>query len=204
MANPYHFVSHWRVKARAEEVYDIIGQPLEYPRWWPSVYLDAQETHSGVKFHTKGWLPYTLRWEATTTERIVPSRIVLEASGDLEGTGTWTFTQDGEFTDMTFDWNVAVGKRLLQFLSPGIVGRMTHPAFEANHKWAMAQGEIGLTQELIRYRARTPEDMMEAVDPRGPVQVPVRWIAAGALALSALAYMVLSRRKSEKPETVSA
>ncbi len=199
MANTYHFVSHWRVNARAEEVFDIISQPLDYPRWWPSVYLEAEPAGTGaVRMHTKGWLPYTLRWEATTIESIPGSRIVLDATGDFEGRGVWTFTQDGAFTDATFEWTVSIGKRLIQYLTP-----VMRPAFEANHRWAMQQGEISLREELIRYRARTPEDMMEAADPRGPVEVPVRWIAAGALALSALAFVAVARRK-RKTEPASA
>jgi len=38
-SNEYHFVTRWRMVAKVEEVYDVIVDPLEYPRWWPSVYL---------------------------------------------------------------------------------------------------------------------------------------------------------------------
>src|SRR5665213_2287956 len=48
MTYTYHFFTSWRLKASADEVYDIIGQPLEYPRWWPSVYLDCRETARGA------------------------------------------------------------------------------------------------------------------------------------------------------------
>ncbi len=207
MTNTYHLVSRWRVKARAEEVYDIVSQPLEYPRWWPAVYLNVREIAPGgrggvgrrVRLHTKGWLPYTLRWEATTTAAESPRRIAIEASGDFNGKGVWTFTQDGEFVDIQYDWNLEVGKPLLRYLTP-----VMQPVFEANHRWAMEQGEISLREELIRYRARTPEDLMQAADPRGPVEVPVRWIAVGALAVSALACIALLRRKSRKTEAATA
>jgi hypothetical protein len=68
----------------------------------------------------------------------------------------------------------------------------------------MQQGEICLREELIRYRARTPEDLMEAADPRGPVEVPVRWIAVGALAVSAVACIALTRRRARKTQTAAA
>jgi uncharacterized protein YndB with AHSA1/START domain len=207
MTDTYHFVTRWRVRANAEEVYDIIGQPLEYPRWWPSVYLECRETASGlpsgkgrrVQFHTKGWLPYTLRWEAYTTETQMPSRIVFDTAGDFVGRGVWSFTQDGEFTDIAFDWKISAGKPVLHYLTP-----VMRPVFEANHRWAMQQGEICLREELIRYRARTPEDLMEAAEPRGPVEVPVRWVALGALAISAVACIALARRKSRKPQPATA
>lgn len=199
MSNSYHFVTRWRVKARAEEVYDIISQPLDYPRWWPAVYLEVREG-AGRRFqvHSKGWLPYTLRWEFGTAEAISPRRIVIEVAGDFDGRGVWSFTQDGEHLDITFDWTVTANKPMLRYLSP-----VLRPAFEANHRWAMAQGEICLRQELIRYRARTPEELLEAADPRGPVEVPTRWIAAGALAASAIACIALARRKSRKSQVVA-
>jgi hypothetical protein len=203
----YHFLTSWRLKASPEEVYDIIGQPLEYPRWWPSVYLDCRETASGspngtgrcVQFHTKGWLPYTLHWQACTTEAVPSARIAFDASGDFTGRGIWSFLENGAFTDITFEWNITAGKPLLRYLTP-----VMRPVFEANHRWAMQQGEISLREELIRYRARTPKDLLDAADPRGPVEVPVRWIAAGAIAVSAIACIALTRRKSRKTQAAVA
>ena len=69
-ANHYHFVTHWRVRASLQEVSLIIGNPVDLPRWWPSVYLSVEELVPGgadglgrvISLHTKGWLPYTLRW----------------------------------------------------------------------------------------------------------------------------------------------
>jgi len=203
----FHFVTQWRLKARADEVYDVIAEPLEYPRWWPSVYLNVRETAAGkpgglgrrVRLHTKGWLPYTLDWEAEVTEASAPGRIVLTASGDLNGTGIWTFVQDSDYVNATFDWTVTPAKSLLRYLTP-----VMRPVLEANHRWAMEQGEVSLREELIRYRARTPEDLMEAADPRGPVEVPVRWIAVGAVTVSALACIAFARRKSRRAGTASA
>jgi hypothetical protein len=194
MTSTYHFVTRWRVKADVREVFDIISQPLEYPRWWPSVYLDAREIGKHrVRFHTKGLLPYTLQWESTHAEAVPPNRLVVEAAGDFNGRGIWSLAQDGEFVDITFDWDLAIGKALLKYLTP-----MLRPVFEANHRWAMEQGETALREELIRYRARTPEELLEAGEPRGPVEVPVRWIAVSAAVISAIACVALVRRKSRK------
>lgn len=68
-ANHYRFITRWRLRATAEEVYAILGQPLEYPRWWPSVYLTVRELPKGeasgrrreVRLHTKGWCANTGR-----------------------------------------------------------------------------------------------------------------------------------------------
>lgn len=207
MTNAYHFVSRWRVKASAWEVYDIISQPLEYPRWWPSVYLESRETLVGepdgtrrrVRFRTTGLIPYTLNWEASVTETVPPHRIVFAATGDFSGRGTWSFVEDGDFVDITFEWNIAMVRNLLRYLAP-----VLHPAFEVNHRWAMQQGEISLREELKRYRARTPRDLLDAAEPRGPVEVPVRWLALSALAISAVACIALMRRRSRKSQPASA
>jgi hypothetical protein len=203
MPGTYHFVSRWRVRATVPEVQDIIGQPLEYPRWWPSVYLNAREITSPaspirrVQFHTRGLLPYTLIWEAAAVER-TPEKIVIEASGDLEGRGVWSFSQDGDYVGITFEWDVDVNKTLVRYMTP-----MLRPVFEANHRWSMEQGESSLREELIRYRARTPEEMLDAADPRGPVEVPVRLIAMGALAVSAIAGFLLLRRRARSSQAAS-
>jgi hypothetical protein len=207
MAKSYHLESRWCVKASVWEVYDIIRQPLEYPRWWPSVYLEAIQMSAGtvgdigrcVHFVTTGLLPYKLNWDATVRETIPSQKIIFDVVGDFAGQGTWTFTQDGEFVDITFEWDIEMVQSVLQFFSP-VLG----PAFDANHRWAMHQGEICLREELIRYRARTPGDYLDAKEPRGPVEVPVRWIAFGALAVSAFAGIALIRRKSRKAQPAAA
>ena len=49
-------------------------------------------TGAVVELHTKGWLPYTLRWTLTITEPMTDTGFALTAAGDLNGTGRWTFT----------------------------------------------------------------------------------------------------------------
>src|SRR5947208_4215443 len=103
MPNQYRFITRWRVKGTAEEVFAILSEPLEYPRWWPSVYLMVRETAPGsVSLLTRGWLPYTVRWQAKTGEVHRPDRMVVQANGDFEGRGIWSMVQDGPFTDVTF------------------------------------------------------------------------------------------------------
>jgi hypothetical protein len=183
MAN-YHFITRWRVKGTAEEVFEILSAPLEYPRWWPSVYLMVCEIAPGdrggtgrrVGLFTRGWLPYTLHWQATTREARIPNRLVVEASGDFEGRGIWSIVQDGPFTDVTFDWKLTARKRLLRYLSP-----VFRPVFEANHRWAMEQGEKSLELELARYRSATMEEMNTIPAPLGPKELWSRALAAGAV-----------------------
>ena len=149
----YHFVTHWRVKGKVEQVAEILQNPLDLPRWWPSVYLDVVELKAGDEhgvggeydLHTKGWLPYTLRWQFTVTEVNVPQGFSLKAQGDFVGQGVWNLKQEGDIVEAVYDWQISAEKPLLRLFSP-----LLKPIFSANHHWAMRQGEESLKVELER------------------------------------------------------
>ncbi len=155
-SNDYHFITCWRVHGRVEEVYDILSRVTELPRWWPSVYLDVQELNPGdakgigklVSFHTRGWLPYTLRWQLRVIDARCPHGFAIEAWGDFVGRGAWDFVQDGDSVDITYDWKIRAEKPLLRYFS-----FIFKPLFAANHRWAMAQGETSLRAEIARRRS---------------------------------------------------
>jgi hypothetical protein len=143
-ANEYRFVSHWRVRAPREAVFEILEKPLTLTRWWPQVYLSVEETEPDVfAVHSKGWLPYTLRWKFRRTATDKPHSMALEAWGDLTGRGLWTLEQAGDETAIEYDWSVSADKPLLRYLS-----LLFKPIFAANHRWAMALGEEGLRAYL--------------------------------------------------------
>jgi hypothetical protein len=170
-SNDYHFISHWRVQSTCEEVSRVIGHAPDLGRWWPSVYLAVQELEPGdqrgigkvVSLYTKGWLPYTLRWQFRVTESRYPYGFSLQAWGDFVGRGIWTFEPDGEWVNITYDWLIKADKPLLRYLS-----FLFKPIFAANHRWAMARGEESLRLELARRRAGTPQDRALVPPPPGP------------------------------------
>jgi len=150
--NDYHFITHWRVQGTLKEVVDVLRDPTDLVRWWPSVYMDVRVLEAGepsglgkvVDLYTKGWLPYTLRWTFRVTD-VREDGFTLVASGDFDGRGIWTFTQDGEWVNITYDWKISAEKPLLRKFS-----WIMKPLFSANHKWAMAKGEESLKRELYR------------------------------------------------------
>ncbi len=156
----YHFITHWHVLGRVKEVTDIIGDSEALVRWWPSVYLNVEELEPGdvdgigkvIRLDTKGWLPYTLRWQFRISA-ISADGFSLVAYGDFEGRGIWTFKQNGPWTDVTYDWKISAEKPLLRDFS-----FIMKPIFSANHHWAMARGEESLKLELARRRATTKEE----------------------------------------------
>ena len=150
--NDYHFITRWRVKATIEKVAEVLSDPLDLPRWWPSVYLDVQEIEAArgdtaptYVMYTKGRLPYTLRWQFRALPSNPPHTIALEVWGDFVGQGTWHLSQDGEWADIVYDWRIHAEKPLLRYLS-----FLLKPIFAANHEWAMARGLESLQAEIAR------------------------------------------------------
>lgn len=151
----------WLVKSAIEEVSTIIGDATDLVRWWPSVYLDVKVLEPGderglgkvVSLYTKGWLPYTLRWDFRVTE-VRNGGFTLVATGDFEGRGIWTFEQDGPWVNITYDWKIKAEKPLLRYFS-----FVMKPIFSANHRWAMAKGEESLKLEIARRYAASADEL---------------------------------------------
>lgn len=67
----YCFLTHWQVEGTCEDIYNTLKNTTELPRWWRAVYLDvvirekgdADGRNKAVERYTKGWLPYTIRWQ---------------------------------------------------------------------------------------------------------------------------------------------
>jgi polyketide cyclase/dehydrase/lipid transport protein len=202
VSNQYQFLSRWRIQGTCGEVADVLGDPLALARWWPSVYLrveelqppDARGLGRRVRLHTRGWLPYTLQWEFEVVASRYPRGFTLVATGDFDGRGVWTFEQDGPFVNVTYDWRLRAEKPLLRNLS-----FLLKPVFEANHRWAMAQGEESLKLELARRRASSDAARALIPPPPGPITYAGVALVAGAAAVgTGLAYLMLrARRRSE-------
>ena len=167
MDNEYQFLSRWQVEGTCGEVADILGDPLALPRWWPSVYLRVDElrppdaARAGTArpaAYTKGWLPYTLRVGVRGRRLALPGRLHAHRERRFRRAGRVDVRQDGAFVDITYDWRLRAEKPLLRQLS-----FLLKPLFEANHRWAMAQGEESLRLELARRRASS--DAARARDP---------------------------------------
>ena len=156
-ANEYCFLTQWRVRGSLVQVYDLITDAQSYLRWWPQVYLEVEPVippgkHGlGASFnlHTRGRLPYTLRWTARIIDTRFPNGLTITATGDFVGRGIWSFEQEDASVRISFDWRLRAEKPLLKHLS-----FLLKPLFSANHRWAMARGEEGLQNELARSNTR--------------------------------------------------
>jgi hypothetical protein len=171
-----------------KEVSEILEDAADLARWWPSVYLGVDVLKRGdergvgkeVALYTKGWLPYTLRWQFRVTE-VRPDGFTLVAWGDFDGRGIWTFEQDGPWVNVTYDWKISAEKPLLRYFS-----FIMKPIFSANHRWAMARGEESLKLELDRRHATTAEERALIPSPPPPTTTSSVPLLLGTLAASAL------------------
>ncbi|GAC1692141.1 MAG: hypothetical protein NVS9B9_14520 [Ktedonobacteraceae bacterium] len=140
-----------------------------------------------LRLYTKGWLPYTLRWQFRITA-VDADGFSLIASGDFEGRGIWIFKQNGPWTDVTYDWKISAEKPLLRYFS-----FIMKPIFSANHHWAMARGEESLKLELARRRATTEEERSQVPAPPLPTSsspVPLFLATLGSIVtLACLGYL---------------
>ena len=167
----YHFVTTWEVESTLEEVSGVLSNGADLPRWWPSVYLDVDILKEGdergvgteVELFTKGWLPYTLRWQFTVTKSNHPYGFEIDAKGDFVGKGIWIFDEVENMVRITYDWEIEAEKFFLKYFS-----FIMRPIFKANHHWAMRKGMISLKIELLRRRAQTEEELAQIQDPPKP------------------------------------
>ena len=200
-SNDYHFITHWRVKGTLEEVNEILGDAADLVRWWPSVYLDVQVLEPGdenyigriVSLYTKGWLPYTLRWQFEVTESNYPYGSRIEARGDFNGRGIWSFEPDGDWVNITYDWKITADKGLLKTFS-----FLLKPIFGLNHEWAMAKGIESLKLEMARRKA--VNDIALALIPPPPAPTttsPIPMLLGTAAIVLFIAWLVSRLMGSE-------
>jgi hypothetical protein len=169
----YHFIDKWRVEGDVKEVAEIIEDAKNLPRWWPSVYFEVDEVEPGgegehgigklIRLRAGGWLPYTLRINFRTVSSRYPNGFSMEATGDLEGVGIWSFEQDGPYVNVTYDWTIKANKPIVRKLS-----FLLKPIFRSNHNWTMKRGEESLKLELARRRASTKEEAARVPSPPRP------------------------------------
>uniref|UniRef100_A0AAU2VYZ5 SRPBCC family protein n=1 Tax=Streptomyces sp. NBC_00008 TaxID=2903610 RepID=A0AAU2VYZ5_9ACTN len=140
----YRFVTVWDLAAPPGDVYRLLEQVEQYPRWWPQVREVTPADDTSGTTRIRSLLPYDL--VITVHERCRdPHAGVLEVAitGDLEGWARWTVTPHGAGSRATYEQEVEVRKRLLRVLA--VPGR---PVFRANHALMMRSGRRGFAARL--------------------------------------------------------
>jgi hypothetical protein len=167
----YHFLTRWELEASSQEIFDLIADAPSYPSWWPSVFLDARVLEPGdergvgrlVEVRTATPLLFTLRWRYRVTAAHSPDRLAVEASGDLEGLGLWTFEGRDRKTVARFHWRGRVTRAPFHQLPTFL-----RPLARASYRWAMERGFTSLLLEVWRRRTDDQEARDWLPRPPGP------------------------------------
>lgn len=174
----YRFLTTWRLEAPADRVWEALQDAEAYPRWWPGVEQvevlragAADGTGRRARVTMRGRLPYRLRFEIVAREVRELERIVVDATGSLQGSGRWELRHDAGVTTMTYSWEVATMKAWMNvieiFARPALIanlrrcgtgspGRMA-PGITDGRTWLhwMAGERVGA---LLRARGPVPLD----------------------------------------------
>lgn len=202
--NEYHLTTDWRFVGAIQEVSDLLSDTTAMARWWRAFIIDLEERAPGdrqgvgkvVALHSKGWLPYELRWSFRVTESHAPYGFSITAWGDLTGRGEWTLAQDGPFVAVHYDWRISADRPLLRYCS-----FILKPLFAFNHRWAMERGAEGIRLELQRLHATTPEERAAVPLPIRPAGTAPTPYLLGGIALLGIAFIM--RRRSQSARTGS-
>ena len=146
----YEFVTRWSVRAPVEAVWALIAKAEDWPSWWQGVEKVELLSPGGNgqvgslrRFTWKSRLPYRLTFNMRTTLFEPPARLEGLAEGELQGSGAWRLTADGEWTRVRYDWRVATNKAWMNLLAP-----IARPLFAWNHDVVMGWGAEGLARRL--------------------------------------------------------
>ncbi|MEO5562176.1 MAG: hypothetical protein ABIR18_02050, partial [Chitinophagaceae bacterium] len=146
----YSFISNWEIKAPLKDVWDLIDKGEDWHVWWRSV-VKTKIVKSGtpdglgqiIHYTWKSYLPFTLTIDFKITGKKLYQEIRGESTGDLLGTGVWTFAEIDGITYIQYQWEVVSTKKFVNFLSLFLKRFFTH-----NHNVIMHRGAKGLAKEL--------------------------------------------------------
>ena len=156
----YHFVTKWYFKAPVECVWQELLDSQAWPNWWKGwqkVTPEGQDTSTKVgakaRHEVRGFLPYSLRFITEITVLRRPVQLEIQSSGDLVGTGRFELDERDGGTYVTFYWDVATPRPLLDAVANLRFSRLL---MELNHDYLMENGFRGLKLRLEGPAARFP------------------------------------------------
>lgn len=150
MPHEYSFISHWKVNAPIQDVWELIYDSEKWPDWWSSV-VTVKETKPGDSrgigsirvYKMRSPMLYTLCFALTLTEREDLRLLKGNATGELQGTGTWLLNEANGITDVQCHWNVNTTKWWMNAFA-----FVLKPAFHYNHSAVMRDGALSLAKVL--------------------------------------------------------
>jgi uncharacterized protein YndB with AHSA1/START domain len=146
----YSFITTWEIKAPISDVWQIIYDYEQWPKWWKAVLkaetlVQGDEKSIGKKVYYlwESILPYKLLFTVTSTKIEYPFIMEGIAEGELQGEGKWMLEELNGITIVHCTWNVNTNKKWMNVLKPILA-----PLFNWNHKVAMQWGAKGIAKKL--------------------------------------------------------
>lgn len=147
----FEFVSRWELSADRDAVWNALVDFQQWPVWWPGLEKVIETIHgdaSGIGQKAtavwRGPVGYSLNMSIEAVERAYPDYLRGVATGDVVGEGVWRLdTVEGEWTSISFDWQVRANRRWMEFLAP-----VARPLFVSSHDHVMKEGAEGLAAHL--------------------------------------------------------
>ncbi|WP_374568917.1 SRPBCC family protein [Ideonella sp.] len=151
----YAYVTHWRLDAPPEAVWQALTEVDEWPQWWPYVrsvtLLRRGREPDGVgALRRIAWgsrLPYGFTLDVECVESDAPRRLLGRSSGALEGEGLWELWPDGAGTVVRYTWRLYLNTTWMRLAAP-----LMAPLFHWNHEGVMRGGGRGLVRWLAGER----------------------------------------------------
>lgn len=146
MPDSYVFTTAWKVQAPKEKVWHAILESTCWPQWWLCV-LSVHEINPGDengigsirKYTFDSRLGYRLTFCLELTERVEYHYLHGTVSGQLKGTGSWTFREEHGITSAICHWHVAPKVSWMRHF-----GFVLAPLFRYSHAQVMKKGLKGL------------------------------------------------------------
>jgi len=142
----YHFTTQWHFAAPVDRTWSVVLDIERYPGWWKNfrrvkvVKGDGRSVGSVVECVVRGSLPYSLTYAIEVVEAERPRHILLRSTGDLVGTGRWTFSEPAPGESLAvYYWDVATTNPILNLIAP-----LARRALASNHTQVMANGYAAL------------------------------------------------------------
>ena len=146
----YRFVTTWKLRAPIDAVWEALADAERWPEWWDGVVSvtplktgDADGVGAVSRYVWRSKLPYSLAFDVEVVRVEPPTLVEGRASGELEGSGIWRLSQDGDTTTAEYTWAVRTASRWMNLLAP-----IARPAFAWNHDYVMTRGAEGLARLL--------------------------------------------------------
>jgi hypothetical protein len=146
----YRFVTEWQVDATAGQVWDVLLDYRQWPSWWRG-FRAVEQLESGdasgrgmrIRQSWRAWLPYTMVLDLEILDLQRPSLVQGRASGNVEGTCTWSLDERDGATTVRFVMDVCTTRWWMNLPVP-FAGRV----FAGNYDAIMRWGAEGMARVL--------------------------------------------------------